>query len=68
MPELTDFQLEVARLFFALPSLDRFANDEIPVPDGFSVPELRAFYATWRSELMAREPRQDEAKERVRSE
>lgn len=36
-------------------TLDRFANDEIPVPDGFSVPELRAFYATWRSELMARD-------------
>jgi hypothetical protein len=34
-------------------ALDRFADDEIPVPDGSSVAELRAFYATWRSELPA---------------
>jgi hypothetical protein len=34
-------------------TLDRFADDEIPVPDGSSVAELRAFYATWRSELPA---------------
>lgn len=33
--------------------LDRFADDEIPVPDGSSVTELRAFHAAWRSELMA---------------
>ena len=33
-------------------TLDRFADDEIPVPEGSSVAELRAFYATWRSELM----------------
>jgi hypothetical protein len=34
-------------------TLDRFTDDEIPVPDGLSVAELRAFYATWRSELPA---------------
>ena len=33
-------------------TLDRFADDEIPVPEGSSVAELRAFYAEWRSELM----------------
>jgi predicted nucleotidyltransferase component of viral defense system len=32
-------------------TLDRFRDDEIPVPDGSSAAELRAFYATWRSEL-----------------
>jgi transposase InsO family protein len=34
-------------------TLDRFTDSEIPVPDGSSVPELRAFYAAWRSELTA---------------
>ena len=34
-------------------TLDRFTDDEIPVSDGSSVSELRAFYAAWRSELMA---------------
>ena len=34
-------------------TLDRFTDDEIPVPDGSSVAELRAFYAAWRSELPA---------------
>jgi predicted nucleotidyltransferase component of viral defense system len=32
-------------------TLDRFTDDEIPVPDGSSAAELRTFYATWRSEL-----------------
>jgi len=32
-------------------TLDRFTDDEIPVPDGSSATELRAFYATWRSKL-----------------
>jgi hypothetical protein len=56
-PDLSAFQLEVARLFFALPAshgfatLDRFTDDEIPVPEGSSAAELRTFYATWRSEL-----------------
>ena len=30
----------------------RFADDEISVPEGSLVAELRAFYAEWRSELM----------------
>jgi len=34
-------------------TLDRFTDDEIPVPDGSSAAELRAFYSTWRSELAA---------------
>ena len=34
-------------------TLDRFTDDEIPMPDGSSAAELRAFYATWRSELTA---------------
>jgi hypothetical protein len=34
-------------------TLDRFTDDEIPVPDDSSAAELRAFYATWRSELTA---------------
>jgi predicted nucleotidyltransferase component of viral defense system len=34
-------------------TLDRFTDDEIPVPDSSSSAELRAFYATWRSELSA---------------
>jgi hypothetical protein len=32
-------------------TLVRFTDDEIPVPDGSSAADLRAFYATWRSEL-----------------
>jgi predicted nucleotidyltransferase component of viral defense system len=34
-------------------TLDRFADDELPVPDGSSPAELRAFYAAWRAELAA---------------
>ena len=34
-------------------TLDRFTDDEIPIPDGSSAAELRAFYASWRSELEA---------------
>src|ERR1700733_14946501 len=34
-------------------TLDRFSDAEIPVPDGSSAAELRAFYAAWRSELAA---------------
>lgn len=34
-------------------TIDRFTDSEIPVPDGSSVPELREFYAAWRSELTA---------------
>jgi predicted nucleotidyltransferase component of viral defense system len=32
-------------------TLDRFTDDEIPVPDDSSAAELRRFYAIWRSEL-----------------
>jgi hypothetical protein len=34
-------------------TLDRLADDELPVPDGTSAAELRAFYAAWRPELAA---------------
>ncbi|HMD93112.1 MAG TPA: nucleotidyl transferase AbiEii/AbiGii toxin family protein [Trebonia sp.] len=34
-------------------TLDRFTDSEIPVPEGLTPAELRAFYATWRSELSA---------------
>jgi hypothetical protein len=34
-------------------TLDRFTDDEIPVPDGSFAAELRTFYSTWRSELAA---------------
>jgi predicted nucleotidyltransferase component of viral defense system len=34
-------------------TLDRFTDDEIPVPDDSSAAELRGFYAIWRSELAA---------------
>jgi hypothetical protein len=32
-------------------TLDWSADDDIPVPDGSSAAELRAFYAAWRSKL-----------------
>jgi predicted nucleotidyltransferase component of viral defense system len=32
-------------------TLDRFTDDELPVPEGSYPAELRTFYATWRSEL-----------------
>ena len=32
-------------------TLDRFADDELPLPDGSSAAELRAFYEAWRTEL-----------------
>ena len=35
-------------------TLDRFTDNEVPVPGGFPVSELRAFYTTWRSDLMTR--------------
>ena len=34
-------------------TLDRFTDSEIPVLDGSSAAELRAFYAAWRTELTA---------------
>jgi hypothetical protein len=35
-------------------TLDRFTDNEIPVPGSLPASELRAFYTTWRSELMTR--------------
>lgn len=32
-------------------TLERFTDSEIPLPDGLTPAELRAFYATWRLEL-----------------
>jgi hypothetical protein len=32
-------------------TLDRFTDDEIPVPDGSSAAELRKFYSAWRAKL-----------------
>jgi nucleotidyltransferase AbiEii toxin of type IV toxin-antitoxin system len=43
------FDAEVLAGMFA--TLDRFTDDEIPVPVGSSAAELRTFYETWRSEL-----------------
>jgi hypothetical protein len=43
---------DIGTLAGMIATLDRFADDEIPVPEGSSVAELRAFYAEWRSELM----------------
>jgi predicted nucleotidyltransferase component of viral defense system len=34
-------------------SLDRFADDELPITGGATAADLRAFYAAWRSELTA---------------
>ena len=45
-------RLAATSAYLATVTLDRFADDEIPVPDGSSVAELRAFYAEWRSKLM----------------
>ena len=45
------FDAKVLAGMFA--TLDRFTDDEIPVPDGSSAAELRTFYSTWRSELAA---------------
>jgi hypothetical protein len=45
------FDAKVLTDMFA--TLDRFTDDEIPVPDGSSAAELRTFYSTWQSELAA---------------
>ena len=36
-----------------LTTLDRFTDAEIPVPDGATPADLRAFYATWQADLSA---------------
>jgi len=43
------FDVKVLAGMFA--TLDRFTDDEIPVPDGSSAADLRTFYSTWRAEL-----------------
>ena len=47
-----DSGFDIGILASMIATLDRFADDQIPVPEGSSVAELRAFYAEWRSELM----------------
>jgi hypothetical protein len=47
-----DAGFDTGTLASMIATLDRFADDEIPVPEGSSAAELRAFYAEWRSELM----------------
>ena len=47
-----DSDFDIGTLADMIATLDRFADDEIPVPEGSSVAELRAFYVAWRSELM----------------
>ena len=46
-----DAGFDVRVLADMIATLDRFTDSEIPVPDGSSAAELRAFYADWRSEL-----------------
>jgi len=47
-----DTGFDIGTLAGMIATLERFADDEIPVPEGSSAAELRAFYAEWRSELM----------------
>ena len=47
-----DAGFDIGTLAGMIATLDRFADDEIPVPEGSSVAELRAFYTEWRSELI----------------
>jgi hypothetical protein len=51
-PAQIDAGFDIGTLADMIATLDRFADDEIPVPESSSVAELRAFYAEWRSELM----------------
>jgi len=46
-----DAGFDPAVLADMIATLDRFADDELPLPDGSSAAELRAFYAAWGSEL-----------------
>ena len=48
-----DAGFDAAVLAGMIATLDRFTDSEIPLPDGVTLAELRAFYATWRSELSA---------------
>ena len=44
-----DVGFDIGTLAGMISTLDRFADDEIPVPEGSSVAELRAVYAAWRA-------------------
>jgi hypothetical protein len=46
-----DAGFDSAVLADMIATLDRFSDDELPLPEGSSAAELRAFYAAWRSEL-----------------
>jgi Nucleotidyl transferase AbiEii toxin, Type IV TA system len=46
-----DAGFDAAVLADMVATLDRFTDSEIPIPDGSSAAELRAFYTAWRSEL-----------------
>jgi predicted nucleotidyltransferase component of viral defense system len=46
-----DAGIDATVLADMISTLDRFTDDEIPLPDSSSAAELRAFYAVWRSEL-----------------
>ena len=50
-----DAGFDVKVLADMIATLGRFTDDEIPVPGGLPVSDVRAFYATWRSELMTRD-------------
>jgi len=47
-----DVGFDIGTIAGMISTLDRFADDEIPVPQGSSVAGLRAVYAARRSELM----------------
>jgi hypothetical protein len=48
-----DAGFDVRVLADMIATLDRFTDSELPMPDGSSAAELRAFYMAWRSELTA---------------
>ena len=48
-----DAGFDVRVLADMIATFDRFTDSEIPVPDGSTAAELRAFYKAWRSELTA---------------
>jgi predicted nucleotidyltransferase component of viral defense system len=48
-----DAAFDATALAGMIATLDRFTDSDIPVPDGTSAAELRAFYAAWRAELSA---------------
>ena len=48
-----DAGFDVAVFADMIATLDRFTDGEIPVTDGSSAADMRAFFAAWRSELTA---------------